>query len=157
MYKQEFENEPVEQSNIFKPATDTFMAAVPWTKNRMVVVFRRERNGREYVRCRTFNRHQIKKIWYPLPRFYMVPVDCAEELGKAIIAAARGEQYGQVPGWWYDFDKQYQAGEWRRKPEVEEGEDDWSDSSAAAGGGRPVGSRPPRLRGLPRLPSLPKR
>ena len=40
MYKQEFENEPVEQSNIFKPATDTFMAAVPWTKNRMVVVFR---------------------------------------------------------------------------------------------------------------------
>ncbi len=69
----------------------------PWTKNRMVVVFRRERNGREYVRCRTFNRHQIKKIWYPSPRFYMVPVNCAEELGKAIIAAARGEQYGQVP------------------------------------------------------------
>ncbi len=68
MYKQEFENEPVEQSNIFKPATDTFMAAVPWTKNRMVVVFRRERNGREYVRCRTFNRHQLKKIWYPSPR-----------------------------------------------------------------------------------------
>ncbi len=92
MYKHEFENESVERNNIFKPATDTFMAAVPWTKNRMVVVFRRERNGREYVRCRTFNRHQIKKIWYPSPRFYMVPVDCAEELGNAIIAAARGEQ-----------------------------------------------------------------
>ena len=27
----------------------------------------------------------------------MVPVECAEELGKAIIAAARGEQNGQVP------------------------------------------------------------
>ena len=79
---------------------------------------RRERNGRQYVRCRTFNRHQIKKIWYPSPRFYMVPVDCAEELGKAIVAAARGEQYGQVPGWWCDFDKQYQAGEWRRQPEA---------------------------------------
>ena len=92
MYKHEFENESVKQSNIFKPATDTFMAAVPWTKNRMVVVFRRERNGREYVRCRTFNRHQVKKIWYPSPRFYMVPVDCAEELGKAIIAAARARR-----------------------------------------------------------------
>ncbi len=92
MYKHEFENESVEQCNIFNPATDTFIAAVPWTKNRMVVLFRRERNGREYVRCRTFNRHQIKKIWYPSPRFYMVPVDCAEELGNAIIAAARGEQ-----------------------------------------------------------------
>ncbi len=126
MYKQELENDPVEQSNIFKPATDTFMAAVPWTKNRMVVVFRRERNGREYVRCRTFNRHQIKKIWYPSPRFYMVPVDCAEELGKAIVAAARGEQYGPVPGWWFDFDKQYQAGEWRRQPEADgKAEEDW--------------------------------
>ena len=103
MYKQEFENESVEQSSIFKPATDTFMAAVPWTKNRMIVVFRRERNGRQYVRCRTFNRRQIKKIWYPSPRFYMVPVDCAVELGKAIIAAARGEQYGQVPGWCVEF------------------------------------------------------
>ena len=62
MYKHELENESVEQHNSFKPATDTFMAAVPWPKNRMVVVFRRERNGREYVRCRTFNRRQIKKI-----------------------------------------------------------------------------------------------
>ncbi len=59
---------------------------------------RRERNGHQYVRCHTFNRHQIKKIWYPSPRFYMVPVDCAEELGKAIIAAARGEMNGQLPG-----------------------------------------------------------
>ena len=46
MYKEEFENEPVEQSSIFKPATDMFMAAVPWTKNRTVVVFRREWNAR---------------------------------------------------------------------------------------------------------------
>ena len=84
----------------------------------------------------------------------MVPVDRAEELGKAIIAAARGEQYGQVPGWWYDFDKQYQAEEWRRKPEDDIDDDHWSDPYAKAGGGRPVSSRPPRL---PRLPSLAKR
>ena len=87
-------------------------------------VFRCNRTG--LVRCRTFNRHQIKKIWYPSPRFYMIPVDCAEELGKAIIAAARGEQYGPVPGWWYDFDKQYQAGGWQRNPQADvNAEEDW--------------------------------
>ena len=120
MYEEESRDEPVERSDIFKSANDTFMAAVEWTKNRMVVVFRRERNGRQYVRCRTFNRHRIKKVWYPSPRFYMVPVDCAEKLGKAIIAAAKGEPYGNPPGWWHDFIKQYEAGEWRKKPEVED-------------------------------------
>ena len=64
----------------------------------------------------------------------MVPVDRAEELGKAIIAAARGEQYGQVPGWWYDFDKQYQAEEWRRKPEDDIDDDHRSDPYAKAAG-----------------------
>lgn len=44
---------------------------------------------------RTFNRHRIKKVRYPSPCFYMVPVDCAEELGKKIIAAACGQTYGQ--------------------------------------------------------------
>lgn len=123
MYKEGFENETADKGDIFKPASDTFMAAVPWTKNRTVVVFRRERNGREYVRCRTFNRHRTKKVWYPAPRFYMVPVGCAEDLGKAIIAAAKSEPR-DPPGWWYDFDKQYQAGEWRRKPEFENEPDD---------------------------------
>ncbi len=48
------------------------------------------------------------------------------ELGKAIVDAARGEEYGQVPGWWYDFDKQYQAGEWRRQPQADgNAEEDW--------------------------------
>ena len=149
MYEEQFKDEPAAQSNIFKPASDTFMAAVPWTKNRMVVVYRRERNGREYVRCRTFNRHQIKKVWYPSPRFYMVPVDCAEELGKAIIAAARGEKYGQPPGWWFDFLKQYEAGEWRRRPKLEDAEGDWSDPFASARGHRAVRSRPSRFPGHP--------
>jgi hypothetical protein len=108
---------------IFKPAADTFMAAVPWTKNRMVVVFLRERNKRKYVRCRTFNRHSVKQIWYPSPRFYMVPVETAEELGKAIIAVAKGERYGEPPGWWFDFIKQYEAGEWRRGRDYRK---DWS-------------------------------
>ena len=30
----------------------------------------------------------------------MVAVHFAEDLGKAIIAAARGETYGSTPGWW---------------------------------------------------------
>ena len=96
MYKQEFENESVEQSNIFKPVTDTFMAAVSWTKNRMVVVFRRERNGRQYVRCRTFNRHQIKKIWYPSPRFYMMP-NCSATT-RAVNVSSRPKQYHRAQG-----------------------------------------------------------
>ena len=126
MRETEFEDKPVEENSIFKPASDTFMAAIPWTKNRTVVVLRRERNGRKYVRCRTFNRHKLKKVWYPTPRFYMVSLDCAEELGKAIVAAARGEPYGDPPGWWYDFAKQYEAGEWRRQPKaVGKWDEDW--------------------------------
>ncbi len=157
MYNEDVQDQPADQTNIFKPANDTFMAAVPWTKNRMVVVFRRERNGREYVRCRTFNRHQIKKVWYPAPRFYMVPVDCAEELGKAIVAAARGEKYGQPPGWWHDFSKQYEAGEWRRKPEGDAHYGGPTAPYATAGRTRPASSCPQRIPGLPRLPSLPRR
>ncbi len=158
MYEERLQDEPAEQINIFKPANDTFLAGVPWTKNRTVVVFRRERNGREYVRCRTFNRHQLKKVWYSSPRFYMVPVDCAEELRKAIIAAARGEKYGQPPGWWYDFLKQYEAGEWRTKPEDEMPEGGYCHPLYDAESGSPRPSRSPRrLPGLPRLPSLPRR
>ena len=69
------------------------------------------------------NRHRLKKVWYPSPRFYMVTVDCAAELGKAIIAAARGEPYGNPPGWWPDFIKQYEAGAWRRMPKREDAVD----------------------------------
>ena len=151
MYEERLDDEPAAQTNIFKPASDTFMAAVPWTKNRTVVVFRRERNGREYVRCRTFNRHQRKRVWYPSPRFYMVPVDCAEELGKAIIAAARGEKFGQPPGWWFDFLKQYEAGDWRKNPVAKEPDEDggYSFPLYDEGSGSPRPPRSPRRRSTP--------
>ena len=44
----------------------------------------------------------------------MVPVDCAEDLGKAILAAANGDAH-DPPGWWHDFIKQYEAGAWRQQ------------------------------------------
>ena len=79
----------------------------------MVLVFLREHAGREYIRLRTFNRHQVKGCWYPAPRFYMVPIEHAEELGDAIIAAGRGRSPGPMPEWYSDFEKQYKARAWR--------------------------------------------
>ena len=69
-------------------------------------------SGGEYVRLRTFNRHQAKGCWYPAPRFYMVPIAHAEELGNAIIAAGRGRSPGPMPEWYADFFKQYKARAW---------------------------------------------
>ncbi len=97
------------KQSIIGPAVDQFRAAVPWTKNRMVIVYHRRHAGREYIRMRTFNRHQVKGCWYPAPRFYMVPIEHAEELGRAIIAAGRGQSHGPTPAWYGDFEKQYAA------------------------------------------------
>ena len=46
-------------------------------------------------------------------RFYMVPIEHAEELGRAIIAAVRSRFPGQMPEWYTDFEKQYEARAWR--------------------------------------------
>lgn len=96
-----------------KPAmletVDTFLAAVPWTKRRSAIIYMREHGGRRYVRIRTFNRHRTKGCWYPTKRFYMVPLDCATDLGNAILAAAQGKPFGPQPEWWEDFEKQYAA------------------------------------------------
>jgi len=95
-----------------KPAVletvDTFLAAVPWTKRRTVVIYLREHGGRRYVRLRTFNKHRVKGCWYPTKRFYMVPLESAEALGNAIIAASKGKPFDHQPDWWADFEKQYQ-------------------------------------------------
>ncbi len=88
---------------------DTLMAAVPWTKRRMVLVYKREHGARTYIQVRTFNRHQLKGCWYPAPRFYTVPIECAATLGKAIMAAAEGKRFGPEPDWYRDFEKQYKA------------------------------------------------
>ncbi len=93
--------------------TDESVAAVPWGRWRWVLVYRRQHAGCEYIRLRTFNRHQVKGCWYPAPRFYMVPIEHAEELGSAIIAAGRGQSPGPMPEWYADFEKQYEERAWR--------------------------------------------
>ena len=108
---------------VLRPAVDTFMGAVPWTKNRMVIVYLREHAGRKYVKLRTFNRHRVKGMWYPTRRFYMVPIASARRLGETIMAAAAGEQRGPVPAWYFDFEKQYNARSWQ-EPADEEPLDD---------------------------------
>lgn len=88
---------------------DTFLAAVPWTKNRTVIIYLREHGGRRYVRIRTFNKHKTKGCWYPTKRYYMVPIQSAAALGKAIVAASKGKPFDPQPDWWAEFDKQYEA------------------------------------------------
>ena len=88
---------------------DTFLAAVPWTKRRTVIIYLREHGGRRYVRLRTFNKHRTKGCWYPAPRFYTVPIERAAALGEAIIAASKGEPFGPQPEWWEEFEEQYKS------------------------------------------------
>ena len=59
--------------------------------------------------CRTFNKHRTKGCWYPSPRFFVVPLDCAAGLAKAIAVGASGKQLGPEPEWYADFEKQYAA------------------------------------------------
>ena len=79
---------------------DTFIAAVPWGKWRTVLVFRREHGGRTYIRLRTWNRHRAKRVWYPTDRFFVIPVEDADNLAEAIRAAARGEAKRKMPAWY---------------------------------------------------------
>ena len=98
---------------------DTFMNCVSWTKNRMVIIYHRLHAGKEYIRLRTFHRHQVKDCWYPAQRFYMIPLTSARDLGNAIIAAGRG-QGGSMPDWYADFEKQYDARAWQKQDDAGE-------------------------------------
>ena len=86
---------------------DQFVAAVPWTLRRMVLVYLRHHGARTYVRLRTFNRHKKLGCWYPSPRYFVIPQECARDLAKAIEAAASGQRFGSEPDWYRDFEKQY--------------------------------------------------
>ncbi len=108
-------------SSIFE-TVDTFLSAIPWTRNRMVLVFLREHGARRYVRLRTFNRHRVKGCWYPAPRFYMVPVEHAKQLGEAIVAAAEGKPFGPEPDWYRDFEKQYHGRAWENEADEKQPE-----------------------------------
>ena len=88
---------------------DLFIDSIEWGDNRAVLVHRREHGGRIYVRFRTWNRHKTKGVWYPSPRFFAVPLDCAAGLAEAIAAGALRKQLGPEPDWYAEFEKQYEA------------------------------------------------
>lgn len=96
---------------------DTFLGVVPWTKNRTVIVYLREHGRRRYIRIRTFNKHRTMGCWYPTKRVFIVPIDRAPALGKAIIAAGKGRTFGDMPTWWEGFEKQYREREKRKAVE----------------------------------------
>ena len=97
---------------------DTFLGCVPWTKNRVVIVYLREHGRRRFIRLRTFNRHREKGCWYPTKRVFIVPIDRAPALGKAIIAASKGRTFGDMPEWFPAFEEQYQEREKRKVAEI---------------------------------------
>ena len=99
----------IREPSIFD-TVDEFIGAVPWTRRRMVLVYLRHHGARTYVRLRTFNRHKKLGCWYPSPRYFVVPQECARDLARAIEAAASGERFGPEPDWYRDFEKQYAAG-----------------------------------------------
>lgn len=98
---------------------DEFIGAVPWTSRRMVLVYLRHHGARTFVRLRTFNRHKKLGCWYPSPRYFVVPQECARNLAEVIEAAASGQRFGPEPDWYRDFEKQYNAGvpgsKWRSR------------------------------------------
>lgn len=98
---------PTERKPSIFDTVDEFIGAVPWTQRRMVLVYLRHHGGRTFVRLRTFNRHRVKGCWYPSPRFFVVPQECAAGLAQTIESAARGEKCGPEPEWYRDFEKQY--------------------------------------------------
>ena len=82
---------------------------MPWGRWQSVIVYRRQHAGRIWLRLRTFNKHRTKGCWYPSPRFFVVPLDCASGLAKAIAAGASGKQFGPKPEWYAEFERQYAA------------------------------------------------
>jgi len=89
---------------------DKLLAGIPWGKgnNRSTLLFHRKHGWREYLRVRTFNKHTTKGVWYPSPRYYVIPMDNAESFGQAILDGANGVQ-GIIPDWYEDFQREYEA------------------------------------------------
>ena len=84
---------------------DTFIESVELGDNRAVLVHRRAHGCREYVRFRTWNRHQQKGVWYPTKRGFIVPVGNAELLADALRAGADGVE-GSKPEWFLAWERE---------------------------------------------------
>ena len=88
-------------------AINIFRGEVRLTDNRTAIICLRAYGKHRYVQIRTYNRQKTEGFWYPTKRSYTVPLDHAEELGKAIIAASKREMFGCRPDWWTEFERQY--------------------------------------------------
>ena len=88
-------------------AIDTVLTSVAWKPHRTVIVPRREFGGKSFVRLHTFNLHKTYGTWYPSPRFFMIPLEHADQIGRAIIGAAHGKALDGPPAWWEGFQEAY--------------------------------------------------
>jgi hypothetical protein len=85
---------------------DTFIAEVPLDENRCILVYRRQHGGRLYVRWRVFHRHRKSRKWYPdKRRAFVVPLDGADALARAIAGAASGQSITAKPQWLESIDR----------------------------------------------------
>ena len=86
-----------ESSHTFS-GNDTLVAAIPWKKRRTILVFLREFSGRSFLLLRDFQRHRVLGRWYPGRRFFTLPIERADAVGRALIAAANGQVPNGGPG-----------------------------------------------------------
>ena len=99
---------------------DTFLGFVSLTDSRTVIVYLNEHGGRRYVKLSTFAKNRKKGYWYLTKSFFIVPIECAAEIGKAIMAASKGRPFGDPPAWWADFEKQYREWQARKAAEADD-------------------------------------
>ena len=65
------------------------------------------------MKLSTFAKNRKQGYWYLTKQYYMVPIECAAALGKAIIAASKGRPFGDPPAWWENFQNKYR--EWKAR------------------------------------------
>ncbi len=78
---------------------DRFIAAVPVNEYRVVLVYRRQHGGREFVRWRYWHRHRTLGCWYPDKyRSFVIPLELANGLAQALLQAEAGRS-SPMPDW----------------------------------------------------------
>ena len=91
------------------PPFDEFIAVVNWGAVRNVCGHRRRHAGREFIRLRNWYLGQSFGRWYQAPsrqEKYVIPLEHAEELAQAILAAVRGEAQPK-PDWLVEHELEF--------------------------------------------------
>ena len=79
-------------------AGDTFIGAVPITRTKVILIYRRLHSCRKWVRIRVWNLHREKLLWYPTRRYFVVPFTAVRALSEVMHYAMDG-QPGTKPDW----------------------------------------------------------